>query len=181
MNLTTDEANKLIEAGDAMRDELSRLRDSRTVGMTVWDAAKSAAAVAKHDGIDPVSVALAKNAKAIAATYGNSITAAPIAALTDEQLYAQAMAEVTPEALDRMDRKMQAMDAAPVDAPKVLTDDEVVRLAEQTSQDIGTQAAIVGVLKYARDNGYFTRHFAKQVLAVRASPLLEVQILITRK
>ena len=51
-------------------------------------------------------------------------------------------------------RYIAAKSAAPVDAPKVLTDDEVVRLAEQASQDIGTQAAIVGVLKYARDNGY---------------------------
>jgi hypothetical protein len=45
---------------------------------------------------------------------------------------------------------------APQVAPKVLTDHEAIRLAEQASQDIGTQAAIVGALKYARDNGYLT-------------------------
>jgi hypothetical protein len=51
---------------------------------------------------------------------------------TDEQLYAQAMADVTPESLERMDRRAQAIDANRAQQqPKRLTDEEIERILDE--------------------------------------------------
>lgn len=80
---------------------------------------------------------------------------------TDEQLYAQAMADVTPESLERMDRRAQAIDANRAQQqPKRLTDEEIERIRLSRQREDGRMASTkygYGFRdgpRHARDNGY---------------------------
>jgi len=102
MNLTTDEANKLIEAGDAMHDHIGRLLDLRLVG------------------------------------------------------------DLRTECYVVRDRYIAAKSAAPVDTPKVLTDERAAQIAQDQYVNVFDNGdeewqmrlanAMAHGLLYARDN-----------------------------